>query len=152
MDIFDIDGGIGDGVQLLETALPAVVPAGATPPQYSRFLPAGWRDHQRTRQAAHDRMRALERTGARLFVERLRLERRPGWHLMQVMCSRLPYATSLSLEQGPGPDQAGRQGGVTRPSGKRYFQFWRPAPVNVRFVQDRTSLTHRSSEPRRPPE
>jgi hypothetical protein len=41
MDIFDIDGGIGDGVQLLETALPAVVPAGATPPQYSRFLPGG---------------------------------------------------------------------------------------------------------------
>jgi hypothetical protein len=47
MDIFDIDGSIGDGVQLLETALPAVVPAGATPPQYSRFLPASWRDHQR---------------------------------------------------------------------------------------------------------
>jgi hypothetical protein len=31
MDIFDIDGGTDDGVQLLETALPAVVPAGATP-------------------------------------------------------------------------------------------------------------------------
>src|SRR5256885_1653325 len=56
----------------------AVVPAGATPPQYGRFLPAGWRDHQRTRQAVHDRMGALERAGARLFVERLRLEWRPG--------------------------------------------------------------------------
>ena len=31
MDIFDIDGGIEDGVQLLKTALAAVVPAGATP-------------------------------------------------------------------------------------------------------------------------
>jgi hypothetical protein len=55
MDIFDIDSGTDDGVQLLNTALPAVIPAGATPPQYSRFLPAGWRDHQRTRQAVHDR-------------------------------------------------------------------------------------------------
>ena len=78
MDIFDIDGGTGDGVQLLKAALPAVVPAGATPPQYSRFLPADWRDHQHTRQAVHDRMGALERAGAQLFVERLRLEWRPG--------------------------------------------------------------------------
>lgn len=46
MDIFDIDGGIDDGVQLLKTALAAVVPAGATPPEYSRFLPADWRDDQ----------------------------------------------------------------------------------------------------------
>jgi RimJ/RimL family protein N-acetyltransferase len=78
MDIFDIDGGTADGVQLLKTALPAVVPAGATPPEYGRFLPADWRGDQRTRQAVHDRMRALERAGARLFVERLRLEWRPG--------------------------------------------------------------------------
>jgi hypothetical protein len=40
MDIFDIDGGTDDGVQLLKTALAAVVPADATPPEYSRFLPA----------------------------------------------------------------------------------------------------------------
>ena len=78
MDIFDIDGGTDDGVQLLKTALAAVVPADATPPEYSRFLPADWRDDQHTRQAVHDRMGALERTGARLFVERLRLEWRPG--------------------------------------------------------------------------
>jgi RimJ/RimL family protein N-acetyltransferase len=55
-----------------------VVPAGATPPTYGRFLPADWRDHQHTRQAADDRMAALERAGAKLFVERLRLEWRPG--------------------------------------------------------------------------
>jgi RimJ/RimL family protein N-acetyltransferase len=78
MDIFDIDGGTGDGVRLLKTALRAVVPAGATPPEYSRFLPADWRDDQRTRQAVDDRMGALERVGAKLFVERLRLEWRPG--------------------------------------------------------------------------
>jgi RimJ/RimL family protein N-acetyltransferase len=78
MDIFDIDGDTDDGVRLLKAALPAVVPAGATPPQYGRFLPADWRDHQHTRQAVDDRLGALERVGATLFVERLRLEWRPG--------------------------------------------------------------------------
>src|SRR5215472_12289173 len=78
MYIFDIDGDTDDGVPLLKTALPAVVPAGATPPQYSRFLPPDWRDNQRTRQAVGDRVGALERAGAKLFVERLRLEWRPG--------------------------------------------------------------------------
>lgn len=88
MDIFDLDGNVDDGinddginddaVRLLEAALPAVVPAGATPPGYGRFLPAGWREDPHTRQAVDDRMRALERVGARLFVERLRLEWRPG--------------------------------------------------------------------------
>jgi len=78
MDIFDIDGDADDGVLLLRTALAAVVPAGAKPPKYGRFLPADWRDHQPTRQAVGDRMGALERVGAKLFVERLRLEWRPG--------------------------------------------------------------------------
>ncbi|MEV6811609.1 GNAT family N-acetyltransferase [Micromonospora sp. NPDC051296] len=78
MDIFDIDGDLDEGVRLLEAALPAVVPAGATPPEYGRFLPADWRNHQHTRQAVDDRMGALERVGAKLFVERLRLEWRPG--------------------------------------------------------------------------
>ena len=78
MDIFDIDGDTDDGVRLLKTALPAVVPAGTTPPQYLRFLPADWREHQHTRQAVDDRMGVLQRAGAKLFVERLRLEWRPG--------------------------------------------------------------------------
>jgi RimJ/RimL family protein N-acetyltransferase len=78
MDIFDLDGDTDDGVRLLQAALPAVVPAGATPPEYGRFLPADWREHPHTRQAVRDRMDALERVGARLFVERLRLEWRPG--------------------------------------------------------------------------
>jgi len=78
MDIFDIDGDTGDGVRLLEAALPAMVPAGAKPPEYLRFLDPDWRDHDDTRQAVADRMGALERVGAELFVERLRLEWRPG--------------------------------------------------------------------------
>jgi RimJ/RimL family protein N-acetyltransferase len=78
MDIFDIDGDTDDGVRLLRSALPALVAAGATPPEYCRFLPPDWRDHQHIRQAVDDRMGALERVGAKLFVERLRLEWRPG--------------------------------------------------------------------------
>ena len=56
MDIFDIDHDTDDGVRLLKTALPAVVPAGATSPEYSRFLPADWRDHEYTRQAVDARI------------------------------------------------------------------------------------------------
>ena len=78
MDIFDIDGDADDGVLLLQTALAAVVPAGTTPPEYGRFLPPDWRDHQDIRQAVEDRMAALEQVGAKLFVERLRLEWRAG--------------------------------------------------------------------------
>lgn len=78
MDIFDIDGDTDDGVQLLKTALSTVVPAEATPPECGRFLPPDWRDHQHIRQAVNDRMQALERVGAKLFVERLRLQWRPG--------------------------------------------------------------------------
>jgi RimJ/RimL family protein N-acetyltransferase len=78
MDIFDIDGDPDAAVRLLRTALPAVIPAGATPPEYNRFLHPDWRDHEQTRQAVEDRMGALERAGAKLFVERLRLEWRPG--------------------------------------------------------------------------
>jgi RimJ/RimL family protein N-acetyltransferase len=78
MDIFDLDGDADDGVRLLKAALPAVVPAGATPPEYGRFLPPDWRDHRDTRPAVEDRIGALERVGAQLFVERLRLEWRPG--------------------------------------------------------------------------
>ncbi|WP_326554269.1 GNAT family N-acetyltransferase [Micromonospora sp. NBC_01813] len=78
MDIFDITDDIDDGVRLLAAALPAVVPAGTTPPEYGRHVPPDWRDQPATRLAVEDRMRALERFGARLFVERLRLQWRPG--------------------------------------------------------------------------
>lgn len=78
MDIFDFDIDDDTGVLLLQTALAAVVPDGATPPEYGRFLPPDWRDHAGTRQAVEDRMAALGRVGAKLFVERLRLEWRAG--------------------------------------------------------------------------
>jgi hypothetical protein len=39
MDIFDLVDGVDDGVRLLEAALPAVVPVGTKPPEFSRFVP-----------------------------------------------------------------------------------------------------------------
>jgi len=78
LDVFDLDerahDRVGVGVRLLETAM-AAVPAR---PEYCRFVPPGWRDDPAARTPVEERMAALERTGARLFVERLRLEWRPG--------------------------------------------------------------------------
>jgi RimJ/RimL family protein N-acetyltransferase len=84
LDVFDIDDSSADrdrvevGVRLLQTAMAEVVPAGTRPPEYSRIVPSDWREGGLTRRVVEDRMLALERTGARLFVERLRLEWRPG--------------------------------------------------------------------------
>lgn len=58
--------------------MPATLPAGSPWPDYSRCIPPDWRENGLTRQAVQDRMTILERTGARPFVERLRLEWRPG--------------------------------------------------------------------------
>ncbi|GAA2689541.1 GNAT family N-acetyltransferase [Actinoplanes palleronii] len=80
MDIFDLAPGTGaqDGLQLLETALAAVVPEGTPRPEYSRFLAPDWRDHEDTRHDFESRFALLEQTGAKIFVERLRLEWLPG--------------------------------------------------------------------------
>ena len=84
LDILDIDDVIPDphrvevGVHLLNTAMAAVLPTGSLRPEYSRFVPPGWRESTASRRGVEDRMAVLERTGARLFVERLRLEWRPG--------------------------------------------------------------------------
>ena len=84
LDVLDIDDNLPDpgrltiGAQLLHTAMAAILPAGSPRPAYSRFIPPDWRENGLTRQAVHDRMTIAERTGARLFVERLRLEWRPG--------------------------------------------------------------------------
>lgn len=72
MDVFDLTGDPADAVRLLDAALPAVTPAGATHPEYLRFVPPDWRTHP------HAWLDVLESTGAKLFVERLRLEWRPG--------------------------------------------------------------------------
>jgi len=83
LDVLDLDDNASHsdltdiGVRLLRTAMAATLPNGSPPPEYSRFVPPNWRENTVTRQAVEDRMAVLERTGARLFVERLRLERRP---------------------------------------------------------------------------
>ncbi|MFF4825346.1 GNAT family N-acetyltransferase [Streptomyces sp. NPDC001312] len=83
LDVLDLDDGIpgpdrvDTGVRLLRTAMAATLPNGARPPEYSRFIPPDWAENAVTRQVVEERMTVLERTGARLFVERLRLEWRP---------------------------------------------------------------------------
>ncbi|MDX5564390.1 GNAT family N-acetyltransferase [Streptomyces sp. ID05-04B] len=83
LDVLDIDDSasatdrVDTGVRLLHTAMAATLPNGSRPPEYSRLVPPDWRDNALTRQVIEDRMTVLEQTGARLFVERLRLEWRP---------------------------------------------------------------------------
>jgi hypothetical protein len=84
LDVVDVEpsGADGDDVDvitaLLKVAMAEVVPAGSRPPEYSRFVPPDWRDHPSTASGIADRMAALERTGARPLVERLRFEWHPG--------------------------------------------------------------------------
>ncbi|TMR96920.1 GNAT family N-acetyltransferase [Nonomuraea basaltis] len=84
LDIFDIDDSSADrghvdiGVRLLQTAMAQVAPVGARPPEYIRIVTPDWREVGAAKRLVEDRMAALERTGARLLVERLRLEWRPG--------------------------------------------------------------------------
>ncbi|MFK0171621.1 GNAT family N-acetyltransferase [Streptomyces sp. NPDC090306] len=83
LDILDIDDGTTPhdhtdiGVRLLRTAMAATLPGGSLPPEYGRFVPPDWRENTVSRRAVEARMAVLERTGARFFVERLRLEWRP---------------------------------------------------------------------------
>jgi RimJ/RimL family protein N-acetyltransferase len=63
---------------LLLAATAVVLPAGASQPDYSRFVRADWRQHEATALGVRDRMEALEKTGARLLVERLRFVWHPG--------------------------------------------------------------------------
>ena len=84
LDILDVEDSLPTptrrdiGGQLVRTAMAATLRAGSRPPGYSRFVPPNWRDSAVTRDVVQDRMTILEHTGARLFVERLRLEWRPG--------------------------------------------------------------------------
>ncbi|WP_285488943.1 GNAT family N-acetyltransferase [Amycolatopsis taiwanensis] len=83
LDIVDLDDSTAEadrvdtGVQLLRTAMAATLPNVSHLPEYSRFVPSNWRENAVTRQVVEDRMTTLQWTGARLFVERLRLEWRP---------------------------------------------------------------------------
>jgi RimJ/RimL family protein N-acetyltransferase len=84
LDIFDLAPGLDAservdiGVRLLETAMAELVPHGVRPPEYGRYLPPGWREDAAARQDVEDRGAVLERLGAKLFVERLRLAWHPG--------------------------------------------------------------------------
>ncbi len=79
LDIFDLDITELDAARaLFATAFAAVVPAGVERPEYGRFVPADWRDDAEARAAVEARMAILADTGARLTVERLRLEWKPG--------------------------------------------------------------------------
>ncbi|NED15037.1 GNAT family N-acetyltransferase [Streptomyces sp. SID9124] len=84
LDFFDLDDTLPlaereeAGLRLVETATAAVVPAGSPRPEYGRFVPADWRDDPAVREAVEARVRVMERTGARMLVERLRLEWRAG--------------------------------------------------------------------------
>ncbi len=83
LDVVDIEDSasgsdhVDIGVRLLQTAMAATLPNGSRPPEYSRFVPPDWRENAVTRLTVENRMAVLERTGARLLVERLRLEWRP---------------------------------------------------------------------------
>ncbi|MFK0295039.1 GNAT family N-acetyltransferase [Streptomyces sp. NPDC090442] len=103
LDLLDLDDELPDhermdvGVRLLRTAMAATLPRGATPPEYGRYVPPDWRDTPAARQAVRDRMTVLERAGARPFVERLRLEWRPG--------TPVPAPTGrLSFAPAPDPE------------------------------------------------
>ncbi|WP_415948986.1 GNAT family N-acetyltransferase [Streptomyces sp. KLOTTS4A1] len=85
LDILDVDdadpGAAADARALYAEAAAAVLPAGETQPEYERFIPADWREDPEARRAVETRMSVLESAGARLVVERLRLEWRPGTEL-----------------------------------------------------------------------
>ncbi|MDE9364113.1 hypothetical protein PZ938_00700 [Luteipulveratus sp. YIM 133132] len=83
LDVFDVDDSLPRaerheiGLRLFRTAVAAVFRAGARLPEYGRFLPADWREDPAAREVVESRTRVLESTGARLLVERLRLQWAP---------------------------------------------------------------------------
>ncbi|MGH7643438.1 MAG: GNAT family N-acetyltransferase [Candidatus Dormibacteria bacterium] len=78
LDLADAPDRIEVGTELLRAALARLIPTGVQPPDYVRFIPSNWRASAASRQVVEDRMAVAYRTGARLLVERLRLEWLPG--------------------------------------------------------------------------
>ncbi|MGW1814759.1 GNAT family N-acetyltransferase [Streptomyces sp. NPDC002125] len=84
LDFFDLDDTLAEpergeaGLRLLETATAAVLPSGTARPEYGRFVPPDWREDPAVRDAVEARIRVMEASGARMLVERLRLEWRAG--------------------------------------------------------------------------
>lgn len=71
MDVFDVAEGepVETGAELFRTAS-----QGISPVDFLTFVPPDWRDDPGHRRIVESRVRGLELTGARVFVERLRLE------------------------------------------------------------------------------
>ncbi|MCX4680496.1 GNAT family N-acetyltransferase [Streptomyces sp. NBC_01433] len=84
LDFFDLDDTLPEpergeiGERLLGAATAAVLPPGAARPEYGRFVPPDWHEDPAARDVVEARIRVMERTGARMLVERLRLEWRTG--------------------------------------------------------------------------
>jgi GNAT superfamily N-acetyltransferase len=103
LDILDLDDSgrpetVDIAARLLSTAMAEVVPDGTCPPEYLLQVEPDWRAAPATRQATEDRMAAAARTGARLFVERLNLEWRPGTPVA-------PPTGRLSFRTASSPDE-----------------------------------------------
>jgi ribosomal protein S18 acetylase RimI-like enzyme len=82
------------GAALLRTATARLFPgatAAAPPPGYSRFLTPGWRDDPGESRALRERTEALELTGARPLVERLRLQWLPEAGPLPAPSDRLSF-------------------------------------------------------------
>ncbi|MEV4617395.1 GNAT family N-acetyltransferase [Asanoa sp. NPDC049573] len=94
LDFFDFDdspGSVDVALKLFEAATAAVFPAGGTLPQYIRFTPPDWHDDPAANQVVTARIAALESTGAKLLVERLRLEWLPERGVPEVGTPRLSF-------------------------------------------------------------
>ncbi|MFI5805817.1 GNAT family N-acetyltransferase [Streptomyces sp. NPDC051561] len=85
LDFFDLDDTLpmaerlAVGRELLRQAAEAVLPEKASEwPEYSRYVPGDWREDAAAREVVEARTKVLEESGAKLLVERLRLEWRPG--------------------------------------------------------------------------
>jgi hypothetical protein len=104
LDILDVDDGDGEidseelCFTLLETATALVVPKGSRPPDFGRFVPPDWRDQAETSKPIEVRMSALERAGAHLLVERLRLEWRDDSQVANTD-SRLSFRPPVDSEE-----------------------------------------------------
>lgn len=83
LDVFDLADDadvdrVDVGVRLLRAAMSKALPEDAVPPNHIRYVPPDWREDPVAERGVRERLTALERTGSRLFVERLRLEWSPG--------------------------------------------------------------------------
>lgn len=151
LDFFDLDDAlpaperVGIGVRLLETATAAVVPAGAQRPEYGRFVPPDWREDPAFREAVGARIAAAEATGARMLVERLRLEWRAGTPVPEDS-GRLVFRPVTGREDLLALMTPVMEAPPT-PAGRR---TWRPASTPVRRPRSTTTRSWRGMRPRWP--